>query len=70
VLVRGDKIEAVGPKAQITAPADATTITLAGTTLLLVSSRDIRTSFCIHITRRRGTTRCFTSPRHSGSRER
>ena len=34
VLVRGDKIEAVGPKAQITAPADATTITLAGTTLL------------------------------------
>src|SRR4029078_13101068 len=34
VLVRGDKIEAVGPKAQNTAPADATTFTLAGTTLL------------------------------------
>src|ERR1043165_4147181 len=34
VLVRGDKIEAVGPKAQITAPNDATTINLPGTTLL------------------------------------
>jgi imidazolonepropionase-like amidohydrolase len=34
VLVRGDRIEAVGPRAQITAPSDATTITLAGTTLL------------------------------------
>jgi imidazolonepropionase-like amidohydrolase len=34
VLVRGDKIEAVGPKAQITAPGDATTIGLAGATLL------------------------------------
>src|SRR6478609_2012401 len=34
VLVRGDKIEAVGPKAQITAPSDATTITLPGTTLI------------------------------------
>jgi imidazolonepropionase-like amidohydrolase len=34
VLVRGDRIEAVGPKAQINAPADATTIALAGTTLM------------------------------------
>jgi imidazolonepropionase-like amidohydrolase len=34
VLVRGDRIEAVGPRAQITAPADANTITLPGTTLL------------------------------------
>lgn len=34
VLVRGDRIEAVGPRAQVTAPADATTITLPGTTLL------------------------------------
>ncbi|MEP6492773.1 MAG: amidohydrolase family protein [bacterium] len=34
VLVRGDRIEAVGPRAQITVPPDATTITLAGTTLL------------------------------------
>ena len=34
VLVRGDKIEAVGPKAQITAPSDAVTINLVGTTLL------------------------------------
>src|SRR4051794_13470307 len=34
VLVRGDKIEAVGPRAQINAPADATTINLPGTTLL------------------------------------
>ena len=34
VLVRGDRIEAVGPRAQITAPSDATTITLAGTTLM------------------------------------
>jgi imidazolonepropionase-like amidohydrolase len=34
VLVRGDRIEAVGPRAQVSAPADAKTITLAGTTLL------------------------------------
>src|SRR5437764_15232652 len=34
VLVRGDRIEAVGPRAQITVPNDATTIDLAGTTLL------------------------------------
>jgi imidazolonepropionase-like amidohydrolase len=34
VLVRGERIEAVGPKAQVTAPAGATTITLPGTTLL------------------------------------
>jgi imidazolonepropionase-like amidohydrolase len=34
VLVRGDRIEAVGPRGQVTAPADATTIALPGTTLL------------------------------------
>jgi imidazolonepropionase-like amidohydrolase len=34
VLVRGDKIEAVGPRAQVSAPSDATQITLAGTTLM------------------------------------
>ncbi|HEY4215713.1 MAG TPA: amidohydrolase family protein [Gemmatimonadaceae bacterium] len=34
VLVRGDRIEAVGSRAQVTVPADATTITLPGTTLL------------------------------------
>lgn len=34
VLVRGDRIEAVGPRAQVTAPSDATTIDLPGTTLL------------------------------------
>lgn len=34
VLVRGDRIEAVGPRSQINAPADATTIDLPGTTLL------------------------------------
>ena len=34
VLVRDGKIEAVGPRAQVTAPADATTISLPGTTLL------------------------------------
>ena len=34
VLVRGDKIEAVGPRAQISVPADAATISLPGTTLL------------------------------------
>jgi imidazolonepropionase-like amidohydrolase len=34
VLVRGDRIEAVGPRASITAPADATTISLPNTTLL------------------------------------
>jgi imidazolonepropionase-like amidohydrolase len=34
VLVRGDRIEAVGPRGQVTAPADAVTITLPGTTLL------------------------------------
>src|SRR5215213_6141624 len=34
VLVRGDRIEAVGPRAQITAPADATVIDLPGTTLI------------------------------------
>jgi len=34
VLVRGDRIEAVGPRAQLTVPSDATTIELAGTTLL------------------------------------
>jgi len=34
VLVRGDHIEAVGPRSQINAPADATTIDLPGTTLL------------------------------------
>lgn len=34
VLVRGERIEAVGPKAQVTVPADATTISLPGTTLI------------------------------------
>ena len=34
VLVRGDRIEAVGPKGQVSAPADARTINLPGTTLL------------------------------------
>jgi imidazolonepropionase-like amidohydrolase len=34
VLVRGERIEAVGPKGQVTAPADATTISLPGTTLI------------------------------------
>ena len=34
VLVRGDRIEAVGPRAQVTAPSDAVTIALPGTTLL------------------------------------
>src|SRR5437763_2147641 len=34
VLVRGDRIEAVGPRARITVPNDATTVDLAGTTLL------------------------------------
>ncbi len=34
VLVRGDRIEAVGPRGQVNAPGDATTITLPGTTLL------------------------------------
>lgn len=34
VLVRGERIEAVGPKAQVSAPADAVTISLPGSTLL------------------------------------
>jgi imidazolonepropionase-like amidohydrolase len=34
VLVRGDRIEAVGPRAQLSVPNDATTIDLAGTTLM------------------------------------
>ena len=34
VLVRGDRIEAVGPRLQVAAPADATTIALPGTTLM------------------------------------
>src|SRR5689334_23650279 len=34
VLVRGDRIEAVGPRAQLSVPTDASTIDLAGTTLL------------------------------------
>src|SRR5580765_78049 len=34
VLVRGDKIDAVGPKSQVTAPSDAQTIALPGTTLI------------------------------------
>jgi imidazolonepropionase-like amidohydrolase len=34
VLVRGDHIESVGPKAQITAPAGTTSIDLPGTTLI------------------------------------
>ncbi len=34
VLVRGERIEAVGPHAQVSAPADATTISLPGTTLI------------------------------------
>jgi imidazolonepropionase-like amidohydrolase len=34
VLVRGDKIDAVGTKAQVNAPADAQTIALPGTTLI------------------------------------
>src|SRR5438046_488774 len=34
VLVRGERIEAVGPRAQVAPPADATTIALAGTTLM------------------------------------
>jgi imidazolonepropionase-like amidohydrolase len=34
VIVRGDRIEAVGPRAQLSVPADATTIALPGTTLM------------------------------------
>jgi imidazolonepropionase-like amidohydrolase len=34
VLVRGDRIDAVGPRAQVSVPPDATTISLPGTTLL------------------------------------
>jgi len=34
VLVRGDRIEAVGPRAQLAVPNDATTVDLSGTTLL------------------------------------
>ena len=34
VLVRGDRIAAVGPRAQVTAPAGAQTVALPGTTLL------------------------------------
>jgi imidazolonepropionase-like amidohydrolase len=34
VLVRGDRIEAAGPRAQVSTPSDATTIQLAGTTLI------------------------------------
>ena len=34
VLVRGERIEAVGPRAQINAPADAKVIDLPGTTLI------------------------------------
>jgi imidazolonepropionase-like amidohydrolase len=34
VLVRGDRIEAVGPRGSITAPSDASTVNLPGTTLL------------------------------------
>jgi imidazolonepropionase-like amidohydrolase len=34
VLVRGDRIESVGPKAQLTVPAGTTTIDLPGTTLI------------------------------------
>jgi imidazolonepropionase-like amidohydrolase len=34
VLVRGDKIDAVGPRATISVPADAKTINLPGTTLM------------------------------------
>lgn len=34
VLVRGDRIDAVGPRAQVTTPPDAKTIALPGTTLL------------------------------------
>ena len=34
VLVRGDRIEAVGPRADVTVPADATTIALPTTTLV------------------------------------
>ena len=34
VLVRGDRIEAVGPRSEVSAPADAKTISLPGTTLL------------------------------------
>ena len=34
VLVRGDRIEAVGPRAQVVAPAGTTTIDLPGTTLI------------------------------------
>ena len=34
VLVRGERIEAVGPRAQLTVPSDATTIDLPGMTLM------------------------------------
>ncbi len=34
VLVRGERIEAVGPRGQVSVPADAVTVTLPGTTLL------------------------------------
>src|SRR5262245_6014184 len=34
VLVRGDRIDAVGPRAQVSAPAGAETVNLPGTTLI------------------------------------
>src|SRR5690242_10791618 len=34
VLVRGDRIEAVGPRNTLTVPNDATTIDLSGTTVM------------------------------------
>jgi imidazolonepropionase-like amidohydrolase len=34
VLVRGERIEAVGPRAQVTVPPGTSTVTLAGTTLI------------------------------------
>ena len=53
VLVRGNRIEAAGPSGQITAPAGATTVRLAGLTLMpgmieSDSTRSISSAFARH----------------------
>ena len=58
VLVRGDKIAAVGPADQINAPAGARVIDMPGATLL-PGLIDAHSHIFLHpYTRRCGTTRC------------
>jgi hypothetical protein len=70
VLVRGQRIEAAGPRSNVTAPGGAETIDMPGVTLMPGLIERIHTSFCTRITRRPGTIRCFASRKRFVSRAR